>query len=95
MAGLIFSICKSCGDGVIGVKKVDYCPECKKSVSNWKSHTLAHITGDFYDENSKLPSTCYLFVIKGKWFWKDKNGLENGPFETMGKARKDACIALY
>lgn len=91
MPVLVFCTCKKCGRHFAAGKEMDVCKKCSSSF--WQ-YTHLQITGEFYDEYSKLPSTCQLFVIKGKWYWKDKNGLENGPFDTMGKARKDACLAL-
>lgn len=91
MAGLCLCKCKKCGTEFLAGKQMDMCKKCS---SSYLGYTHMQITGEFYDEYSNFPSTCQLFVIKGKWFWKDKNGLENGPFDTMGKARKDACLAL-
>lgn len=67
----------------------------RRNISSWTLKVRARIKGENITENSRLPGTCKLFIAEGKWFWKDKNGLENGPFGTMGKARKDACLALY
>lgn len=55
---------------------------------------ICRLLGNFTTSTASYQAPANLFVIKGKWFWKDKNGLENGPFDTMGKARKDACLAL-
>ena len=91
MVGLVYCKCKKCGANFAAGKPTDICKKCS---STFWQYTHAQITGEFYDEYSKLPSSCRLFVVNNKWFWKDKNGLENGPFDTMGKARKDACLAL-
>lgn len=97
MAGLIPNICKVCGGFFAAAVKRDVCGSCTppKSYNLWQ-YRVAEINGDNITENSPMPKTCQLFVAGRKWYWKDKKiGLENGPFETMGKARKDACLALY
>lgn len=86
--------------------KIKYCKHCLKIFKAVGNQTVCKICTikrhkaecKRWYQKSKEPvkSTCGItFEFRGGyWYWSHINGLNNGPFETLKKARRDAKKAI-
>lgn len=106
MPGIVkIKICKRCNKAYPMVGKQTVCRKCaqqvhKQASKNWWAKQAAGIRKKYdapggEDKREYKRSLGLTFEFTGgKWHWVAKNGLTNGPFDTLGAARKDANKAL-
>ena len=98
---VVEKICTCCGKKVLLRKRQRVCEACQKEnhklacayyrKNGWTKFKRAERT---YNTRPERPKGFTFSLRSGKWYWEHPNGLENGPFDTIKEARKEAWLAL-